>query len=113
MSLTISWRYGTSTKDRRMPLVMGGDPNPIDRRILVLGTTPTARAVDSHQWDKLPAGLNIADYDVVIFDLVPLEDADLRQGVDIDHGAASKPRRGRLCPIRSRAFSRVIRPMSL
>ncbi len=41
-------------------------------RILVLGSRPSTRVVDSFLWDELPAELNIADYDQVVFDLVPL-----------------------------------------
>ena len=40
-------------------------------RILVLGSRPSSRAVDSFAWDELPNGLNVADYDKVVFDLVP------------------------------------------
>ena len=39
---------------------------------MVLGAHPVARAVQSFSWDELPNDLNIADYDVVIMDLVPL-----------------------------------------
>lgn len=40
--------------------------------ILVLDARPATRAVQSFSWDELPDGLNIADFDVVIMDLVPL-----------------------------------------
>jgi len=54
------------------------------RRILVIGSRPTAQAVDSFEWDVLPVDLNVADYDVVIMDLVPLEDEALRRQIDIE-----------------------------
>lgn len=41
-------------------------------RVLVLGSRPSMRVVDSFLWDELPVDLNIADYDHVVFDLVPL-----------------------------------------
>ena len=41
-------------------------------RILVLGSRPSTRAVESFGWEELPDDLNIADYDGVVFDLAPL-----------------------------------------
>lgn len=41
-------------------------------RTLVIGTRPSTRAVTSFGWEDLPAGLNVADYDKVIFDLAPI-----------------------------------------
>lgn len=44
------------------------------QRILVLGSTPHSRNVDAYAWDALPSPLTVADYDVVILNLVPLSD---------------------------------------
>jgi hypothetical protein len=49
------------------------------RRILVLGQSGFASRVRSYEWADVPADLNIADYDSVVIDLVPLQfDDDLR-----------------------------------
>lgn len=42
------------------------------QRILVLGSAPHSRDVDAYAWDALPSPLTVADYDVVILNLVPL-----------------------------------------
>ena len=54
------------------------------RRVLVIGSRPRSRFADAYEWDQLPRDLNVADYDIVIMDLVPLEDQALRRRVDID-----------------------------
>lgn len=47
------------------------------RKVLVLGTSLRTKVVDSYSWDCLPTNLNVADYDLVILNLQPLEDRDL------------------------------------
>jgi hypothetical protein len=42
------------------------------KRILVLGTRLASDVVDSYNWDYLPRDINIADYDVLILNLVSL-----------------------------------------
>jgi hypothetical protein len=53
------------------------------RRILVLGSAPHSRLVTAHPWDKLPEDLNVADYDAVILNLVPLLDPGFRKSIDL------------------------------
>jgi hypothetical protein len=53
------------------------------RRILVIGSKPSAKSVDALEWDSLPKDLNVADYDAVILDLVPLESEALRRRLDV------------------------------
>lgn len=57
---------------------------PESRRILVLGSEPHTRLVTAHKWDNLPRDLNVADYDVVILNLVPFSEEGLAQGVNLD-----------------------------
>jgi hypothetical protein len=53
------------------------------RRILVLGSEPHSREVTAYTWDNLPSDLNVADYDVVIMNFVPLDfDEELTTRVD-------------------------------
>ena len=53
--------------------------------ILVLGSRPSTRAVTSYGWEELPGGLNIADYDKVVFDLAPIvADRGVAERVDQD-----------------------------
>ncbi|HEY9645548.1 MAG TPA: hypothetical protein V6C88_04215 [Chroococcidiopsis sp.] len=42
-----------------------------NKRILVLGAEPSAGATAAYSWSNLPARLNVADFDVVILNLVP------------------------------------------
>jgi hypothetical protein len=42
----------------------------------VLGADGFGPMVRGHRWDKLPPDLNVSDYDVVIFDYTPFEDAN-------------------------------------
>lgn len=52
-------------------------------RILILGSRPSTRTVESFGWEDLPKNLNIADYDTVVFDLAPLiNDNTLAERVD-------------------------------
>ncbi|MGD2165641.1 MAG: hypothetical protein PVH50_08930 [Anaerolineae bacterium] len=44
----------------------------LEQRILVLGSAPHSRFVTTYCWDSLPEDLNVADYDLVILNLVPL-----------------------------------------
>lgn len=58
---------------------------PTDKRILVLGVTGFPPSAKTYTWDSLPPGLNVADFDVVILDLCPLEDDEaLRRGLNDD-----------------------------
>jgi hypothetical protein len=44
--------------------------NQTSKRILVLGSVGHSRRVTAHVWDNLPNDLNVADYDVVILNLM-------------------------------------------
>jgi hypothetical protein len=56
-----------------------------DKKILVLGATGFSPSVKASTWDSLPPALNVADFDVVIVDLCPLEDDDaLRTGLPVE-----------------------------
>jgi len=44
-------------------------PKRDDRSILVLGSAGHPKGVTAYAWDALPAGLNVADYDIVILNL--------------------------------------------
>jgi hypothetical protein len=45
-------------------------------RILVLGSTPHSQRISAYTWDQIPEDLNIADFDVVIINLVPFRDKE-------------------------------------
>ena len=62
---------------------MNGNNQP-DRRILVLGSAPHTRLVRAYTWDDLPGDLNVADYDVVILNLVPFLDEQFARQMDLD-----------------------------
>jgi len=44
----------------------------MDKKILVLGSEPHSRLVTAYNWHEIPLYLNVADYDIVIFNLVSL-----------------------------------------
>ncbi len=48
------------------------DSEQMDKRILVIGSGPHSRLVTAYKWHELPLFLNIADYDIVILNFVPL-----------------------------------------
>lgn len=50
------------------------------KSFLVLGSTGHGREVTSYAWDKLPSGLNVADYDVVIINFAAFEKKTLAEG---------------------------------
>lgn len=50
-------------------------------RVLVLGSDGYGRGVVAHRWDKLPNGLNVADYEVVILDLASAAEGGLAGSV--------------------------------
>lgn len=52
------------------------------KRILVLGSAGHSRHVTAHTWDRLPRDLNVADYDRVVLNLVPLHDPDISKICD-------------------------------
>src|SRR4051794_1598771 len=54
------------------------------KRYLVLGSEGHGRTVKSYRWDKLPADLNVADYDVVVLNYAAFENEDLAKGFPID-----------------------------
>ncbi len=56
----------------------------INKRILVLGSAPHARSVTTYTWDNLPQYLNVADYDVVILNLIPLLNEELARGLKLE-----------------------------
>ena len=35
-------------------------------------------------WDRLPSGLNVSDYDVIVINLVPFEDEEFCRSINID-----------------------------
>jgi hypothetical protein len=47
---------------------------PDDMKVLVLGSIQHGRQVDAYAWDGVPRDLNVADYDAVILNFVPIED---------------------------------------
>jgi hypothetical protein len=55
-----------------------------DRRILILGSVPSTKFVTAYAWDNLPSHLNVADYDVVILDLVPFLTQEFARSIDLD-----------------------------
>lgn len=55
-----------------------------EKRILVLGSAPHTRLVHAYTWDKLPSDLNVADYDVVILNLVPCLDEQFARQMNPD-----------------------------
>jgi hypothetical protein len=55
-----------------------------DRRILVLGSTPHSRLITAYTWDNLPQHLNVADYDVIILNLVPFTNEEFARNIDLD-----------------------------
>lgn len=58
---------------------------PDEPRILVLGSAPHGLGVHAYEWDRLPANLNVADYDVAILNFLPFsENQDLREGMNRD-----------------------------
>jgi hypothetical protein len=54
------------------------------KRILVLGSAPHTRQVEAYSWYELPTNLNVADYDVVVLNLVPLLDSQVASEVNWD-----------------------------
>lgn len=54
------------------------------KMILVIGVIPSTRLVEAYLWDRIPSNLNVADYDIVIVHLGPLQDDTLRQGLNLD-----------------------------
>lgn len=60
-----------------------GDKTP---RVLVLGSQNHGRGVRAHEWHRIPAGLNVADYDAVILNFVPLaEEEALHKNISLAH----------------------------
>jgi len=55
-----------------------------DQRVLVLGCEPFTRLITTCPWDKLPPLLNVADYDVVILNLVPFLNVNVAKGIRLD-----------------------------
>lgn len=56
----------------------------IHKSILVLGSTPHTHLITAYTWDNLPQYINIADYDVVILNFVPLLDKDFAKSIDVN-----------------------------
>src|SRR3990172_1770344 len=54
------------------------------RRILILGSAPHTRLAKAYEWDKLPADLNISDFDTVIMDFTPFVNPEFAKGINID-----------------------------
>lgn len=56
-----------------------------EKKLLILGATGFPVGVQAYPWDRLPRELNVADFDVVILNLVAFEsDAALRDGINPD-----------------------------
>lgn len=54
------------------------------RRVLVLGAFQLSRQVDAWPWDRVPSDMNVADYDVVIVNLIPLLDTTYAGNLQLD-----------------------------
>lgn len=67
----------------RSPSQEIGASNTEDRRILILGSAPHTTLVAAYTWDNLPQDLNVADYDVVILNLVPLSDREFACALNV------------------------------
>jgi hypothetical protein len=50
------------------------------KKFLVLGSEGHARGVTAYRWDKVPEGINVADYDVVIVNFAAFDDKELAAG---------------------------------
>lgn len=47
-------------------------------RVLVLGSDGYGRGVAAHRWDRLPGGLNVADYEMVVLDFASAVDQEVK-----------------------------------
>lgn len=54
------------------------------KRVLVLGSTAHSRQITAYTWDKLPSSLNVANYDVIILNLVPFAEGQHDEGIDLE-----------------------------
>jgi hypothetical protein len=55
------------------------------KRILVIGSDGHGRDVTSYRWEKLPTGINVADYDVVVLNFAAFAaDSVLAEGFPVD-----------------------------
>lgn len=56
----------------------------VERRILVLGSAPHTKTITAYTWDNLPKGINVADYDIVILNLVPFLEKQFAQRMKVE-----------------------------
>jgi len=56
----------------------------VERRILVLGSAPHTKTITAYTWDNLPKRINVADYDVVILNLVPFLEKQFARSVKLE-----------------------------
>ncbi|MBE9180867.1 hypothetical protein IQ268_20105 [Oculatella sp. LEGE 06141] len=60
---------------QRFPMPRSSQIQPRKKRILVLGTALQSPSVTAYDWSNLPNYLNVADYDVIIFNFTSLSEA--------------------------------------
>ncbi|MEH2380315.1 MAG: hypothetical protein V7K27_15750 [Nostoc sp.] len=56
----------------------------MDKRIIVIGSAPHSRSVTAYNWHEIPLSLNIADYDIVILNFVPLMEQNYAAKIDFN-----------------------------
>ena len=54
------------------------------KRYLVMGSDGHGRGVTAHRWDKLPADINVGDFDVLNLNFAAFEDEALADGLPLD-----------------------------
>jgi len=59
-------------------------PTTVKKRILVLGSADHTRLVTAYEWDKLPANLNVSDFDTIILNFVPFKNHEFARGLNLD-----------------------------
>ncbi|MTJ15282.1 hypothetical protein FJR11_22500 [Anabaena sp. UHCC 0187] len=62
----------------------------MNRKILILGSTQHSRLVTAYNWHELPDTLNIADYDILILNVIPLMDKAYLETINLDFLPSSK-----------------------
>lgn len=72
------------TMPRKLPKAFTESESIRPMRYLVLGSDGHGRRVEAYRWDRLPADLNVADYDVVILNFAAFEDEALAEGFPVE-----------------------------